>query len=93
MSTLWLPSCCVSADCLVAYEVRDRSRLRCHRLTFTFRPMHIYANVRLTQKGRLRLIFQHLNDHLHLAQKAAEVVISCVVHTGAFPAIAEIVRP
>ena len=38
--------------------------------------MHTHANARLTQKGRLRLIFQHLNDHRHLAELAAEEGIS-----------------
>ena len=38
--------------------------------------MHTYANVRQTQKGRLRLIFQHLNDHRSLAELAAEAGIS-----------------
>ena len=38
---------------------------------------HAYtANARLTQKGRLRLIFQHLNDHRPLAELAAEAGIS-----------------
>lgn len=38
--------------------------------------MHTHANARLTQKGRLRLIFQHLNDHRPLAELAAEAGIS-----------------
>ena len=38
--------------------------------------MRIHANARLTQKGRLRLIFQHLNDHRPLAELAAEAGIS-----------------
>ena len=38
--------------------------------------MHTHANARLTQKGRLRLIFQHLNDHRSLAELAAEAGIS-----------------
>jgi len=38
--------------------------------------MHTHANARLTQKGRLRLIFGHLNDHRPLAELAAEAGIS-----------------
>ena len=37
--------------------------------------MHTHANARLTQKGRLRLVFQHLNDHRPLAELAAEAGI------------------
>ena len=35
--------------------------------------MHTYANARQTQKGRLRLIFQCLNNHRSLVELAAEV--------------------
>ena len=38
--------------------------------------MHTHANARLTQKGRLRLVSQHLNDHRPLAELAAEAGIS-----------------
>ena len=38
--------------------------------------MHTHANARLTQKGRLRLIFQHLISHRPLAELAAEAGIS-----------------
>jgi transposase InsO family protein len=38
--------------------------------------MHTHANARLTQKGRLRLVSQHLNDHRPLAELAAETGIS-----------------
>ena len=38
--------------------------------------MHTHANARLTQKARLRLIFQHLNSHRPLAELAAEAGIS-----------------
>ena len=38
--------------------------------------MHTHANARLTQKGRLRLVSQHLNDHRPLAELAAEAAIS-----------------
>jgi len=34
--------------------------------------MHTHANARLMQKGRLRLVSQHLNDHRPLAELAAE---------------------
>ena len=37
--------------------------------------MHTHANARLTQKGRLRLVSQHLNDHRPLADLAAEAGI------------------
>jgi len=38
--------------------------------------MHTHANARLTQKGRLRLVSQHLNDHRPLAELASEAGIS-----------------
>ena len=38
--------------------------------------MHTHANARLTQKGRLRLVSQYLNDHRPLAELAAETGIS-----------------
>ena len=38
--------------------------------------MHTHANARLTQKGRLRLVSGHLNDHRPLAELAAETGIS-----------------
>ena len=38
--------------------------------------MHTYANACRMQKGRLRLIFQHLNDHRPLAELAAKAGIS-----------------
>jgi transposase-like protein len=38
--------------------------------------MHTHANARLTQKGRLRLVSQYLNDHRPLAELAAEAGIS-----------------
>jgi len=38
--------------------------------------MHTHANARLTQKGRLRLVSGHLNDHRPLAELAAEAGIS-----------------
>jgi len=38
--------------------------------------MHTHANARLRQKGRLRLVSQHLNDHRPLAELAAEAGIS-----------------
>ena len=38
--------------------------------------MHTHANARLTQKGRLRLVSGHLNDHCPLAELAAETGIS-----------------
>ena len=38
--------------------------------------MHTHANARLTQKGGLRLVSQHLNDHRPLAELAAEAGIS-----------------
>lgn len=38
--------------------------------------MHPHANARLTQKGRLRLVSGHLNDHRPLAELAAEAEIS-----------------
>ena len=38
--------------------------------------MQSHANARLTQKGRLRLISQHLNDHRPLAELATEAEIS-----------------
>jgi len=38
--------------------------------------MHTHANARLTQKARLRLVSQHLNDHRPLAELAAEAGIS-----------------
>jgi len=50
--------------------------LRCHRPTETSRPIHIHTDVRLTQKGRLRLVSQHLNNHRPLAELAAEAGIS-----------------
>ena len=34
--------------------------------------MHTHANARLTLKGRLRLILQHLNVHRPLVELAAE---------------------
>jgi len=50
--------------------------LRCHRPTETSFPMHTHANARLTQKGRLRLVSHHLNDHRPLAELASEAGIS-----------------
>ena len=38
--------------------------------------MRLHANTRLTQNCRLRLVFQHLNDHRALAELAAEAGIS-----------------
>jgi transposase len=38
--------------------------------------MNTHANARLTQRGRLRLVSQHLNHHCSLAQLAAEAGIS-----------------
>ena len=38
--------------------------------------MHTHANARLTQRGRLRLVSQHLNHHRSLAELAAEAGIS-----------------
>ena len=38
--------------------------------------MHTHANARLTQKGRLRLVSQHLHDYRPLADLAAEAGIS-----------------
>jgi len=38
--------------------------------------MHTHANARLTQRGRLRLVFGHLNHHRSLAELAAEAGIS-----------------
>ena len=38
--------------------------------------MHPHANARLTQRGRLRLVSQHLNHHRSLAELAAENGIS-----------------
>ena len=38
--------------------------------------MHTHANARLTQRGRLRLVSQHLNQHRSLAELAAEAGIS-----------------
>ena len=39
--------------------------------------IHAYMrHARLAQKGRLRLIFQHLNDHRPLAELAVEAGIS-----------------
>ena len=38
--------------------------------------MHTHGNARLTQKGRLRLVSQPLNDHRPLAELAAETGIS-----------------
>ena len=38
--------------------------------------MHTHANARLMQKGRLRLVSGHLNDHRPLAELAAEAGIS-----------------
>ena len=38
--------------------------------------MHPHASARLTQKGRLRLVSQYLNDHRPLAELAAEAGIS-----------------
>lgn len=38
--------------------------------------MHTHANARLTQRGRLRLVSQHLNDHRPLADLAKESGIS-----------------
>ena len=38
--------------------------------------MHTHANARLTQRGRLRLVSQHLNHHRPLAELAAEAGIS-----------------
>jgi transposase InsO family protein len=38
--------------------------------------MHTHANARLTQKGRLRLVSGHLNNHRPLAELAAETGIS-----------------
>ena len=50
--------------------------MRCHRPTETSRPIHTHANARLTQRGRLRLVSQHLNHHRSLAELAAEAGIS-----------------
>jgi len=38
--------------------------------------MHTHANARLTQRGPLRLVSQHLNHHRSLAELAAEAGIS-----------------
>jgi transposase-like protein len=38
--------------------------------------MHSHPNARLTQKSRLRLVNQHLQDHRPLAELAAEAGIS-----------------
>lgn len=38
--------------------------------------MHTHANARLTQRCRLRLVSQHLNDHRPLAELATESGIS-----------------
>jgi hypothetical protein len=71
-----LPGTCCSfpAGWSVADELCGRYRLRCHCPTETSRPMHTHANARLTQRGMLRLVFQHLNHH-PLAELAAEAGI------------------
>ncbi|WP_255116604.1 leucine zipper domain-containing protein [Synechococcus sp. HJ21-Hayes] len=51
-------------------------RLRCHRQTETSRPIHTHANARLTQRGRLRLVTQHLHKNRSLPELAAEAGIS-----------------
>ena len=38
--------------------------------------MHSHPNARLTQKSRLRLVYQHLQDRRSLAELAAEAGIS-----------------
>jgi hypothetical protein len=38
--------------------------------------MHTHANARLAQRGRLRLVSQHLQDSHPLPELAAEAVIS-----------------
>ena len=38
--------------------------------------MHTHANARLTQRGRLRLVCQHLNRHGYLAELSADAGIS-----------------
>jgi hypothetical protein len=50
--------------------------LRCHRPTETSRLIRTHANPRLTQRVRLLLVSQHLNQHRSLAELAAEAGIS-----------------
>jgi len=42
----------------------------------TSHTMHTHPNARLTQKGRLRLVIQHLENGRSLKELAAEIVIS-----------------
>lgn len=48
----------------------------CHRPSETSRPIHTHANLRLPQRGLLRLASQILNDHRPLAELAKQLGIN-----------------
>ena len=55
--------------------------------------MHTHANARLMQKGRMRLIFQHLNDLLPWKNSLQKQGFLCAVLTNGWPVISPMVRP
>lgn len=68
--------CCVLAGCSADKKVRGRYGLRCDPLPRPHAPMLSHPNARLTQKSRLRLGNQHLQDYRPLDELAAKAAIS-----------------